>query len=376
MTKRENLIKALRCEMPEWVPICGHVDNYNQPARDGMDPELNKALGTVNWGDEGTVLFSRYLDLDIMDWYGGAPVRTIRHNVTVEWKREGADTTTVWHTPRGDLRDVIRQCRDDGTSYRLEHLLNGPQDLPAFASIFEDETFEVAPDRVERLARRKALIGDDGIIALPVFSTPLGMLIRAYAGVATTAYLTVDAPDALRDLFAVMEDNYTRFLRLAVQYDGDVIITVDDTSTTTISPAMFETYCMGYTDRIADLAHSAGKLYLHHSCGLIRDLLGLYRQTKMDGIHGFTIPPIGNVSVREGRRRVGPNISLFAGLMQIAGSMDDWPAVQASVREMFAGASPGNGLVLGLFGEPTKNMAETKRLLDECRQYQRCPYSL
>jgi uroporphyrinogen-III decarboxylase len=293
--------------------------------------------------------------------------------VTFEYKRDGADTTVIWHTPRGDLRETSRRCRDDGTSYCLEHVLKGPQDLPVLASVFEDETFELNPEHLAVLEGRRKLIGDDGIIAFPMSSTPLGMLIRAYAGVETTAYLHADAPEALRELFAVMEENFVRRTELGVQFDGDVIITVDDTSTTTISPAMFETYCMAYTDRLADITHRAGKLYLHHSCGLIRDLLSLYRQTKMDGVHGFTIPPIGNVTVGEGRRRLGPRISIFAGLMQLCDPFDDWDAVARKVREMFEQAAPGDGFVAGLFGEPTKNMDDTRRLLDECRKYQKCP---
>jgi len=373
VTRRENLLKVLRHEMPDWVPICGHVDAYNQPSREGMDPKLAEALGTVRWGDESGVLFSRDLDIDIMDWYSGPPVRWVRHDVTVESSREGTDTTTVWHTPKGDLREVSRQCREDGTSYRLEHLVNDAEDLPAFASTFEDLTFEPDPDRAAHLAARREFIGEDGIIAFPIHSTPLGMMIRAYAGVAATTYLHADAPDALRDLFAVMEDCHVRLAQHALQYDAEVLITVDDTSTTTISPKMFETYCMDYTDRLADLTHEAGKCYLHHSCGLIKNLLPLYRQTRMDGVHAFTIPPIGDVMVKEGREVLGPDMIIFAGLSQLFGSLDDWDAVGESVREMFEGAAPGANFILGLAGDPEKTMDQTRRLREICRPYQSCP---
>ena len=370
LTPRENILRIFRHEMPEWIPITGHVDPYNQPNREGMDPELAEALGTVEWGDESTVIFSRYLDLDIFDWFSNPPVRSIRHNVTIDQTQHGEDTHVVWHTPRGELTEVIRRGRGKVPSYRIKHLLERPEDIAAFASIFEDETFEPNPKRAAELEQRRELIGDGGIVAFPMGGTPLGMLVRVYSGVAATAYLYADAPDALRDLFSVMEDNFLRRMRIALRYDAEVIVCVDDTSTTTISPAMFEAYCMEFTDRAAELCHQAGKIYMHHSCGLIKDLLDLYSQTRMDCVHAFTIPPIGDVSIREGREKLG-QIVIFAGLVQLFGSLDDWPAVQSSVREMFAGAAPGDHFMLGLAADPEKGMDQTKRLLDDARKYQR-----
>jgi len=122
---------------------------------------------------------------------------------------------------------------------------------------------------------------------------------------------------ALHDLFKVMEEAHRRMLGLALTCENDAVVTVDDTSTTTISPDMFEEFCMGYTDRMVDATHAVNKFYFHHSCGLIRDLLPLYRQTKMDAVHGFTVPPIGNVTVAEGRELLGPDITIIAGFSSI-----------------------------------------------------------
>jgi len=374
ITPRENLLRVFRREMPEWIPIAGHVDPYNQPNRAGMDPALVKVLGEVGWCDESTMSFSRYLGLDIMD-YLGPPLRMARKQTFAETAQSDADTITTWHTPRGDLRDVIRRCRDDGTSYRVEHLVKGPQDLPALAALFEDEQIEPDPDAAAAVRQRRELIGDDGMLMLFMPGTPLGMMYRVYSGVEALAYLYADAPAALRDLFAVMEKNYARQFRIAAQSDADALVPMDDTSTTVISPGMFAEFNLGYTDRTAAIVHEAGKLYFHHSCGLIRDLLPLYRQTQMDAVHAFTIPPIGNVTVADGRRLLagddpaGGRITIIAGLMQLSGPFDDWLAVQRSIREMFDAGRLGL-FIASLFGEPERTMEQTVRLLDECRKYQ------
>lgn len=369
-TPRENLSKIFRHETPDWIPVTGHVDPYNQPNREGMDPELAAALGEVRWGDEPTVTFSRYLGLDIMDWYS-MPMRITRRNVAIEENTEDDVTTRVWHTPKGDLREVIRVCREDNgavSSNWTEHLVKGPEDLAALTAIFEDEVIEPDPDGIARTRERRELIGDDGMVMGSIDGTPLGMMYRVYSGVATLAYLWADAPDALHDCFAVMEANYLQRLAIGVQSDIDVVVSVDDTSTTTISPAMFEACNLDLTDARADAAHAAGKLYFHHSCGLIRDLLPLYRRTKMDGVHAFTIPPIGDVAVAEGRKALGDRITIMAGVQQLAGPMDDRAAVRSSIHQMIREAEPWDHFILGLAAYPNRMMEQTRFVVDCCRE--------
>lgn len=370
-TPRENLLRVFRHEVPEWLPVAGHCDPYNQPNRTGMDPALATALGGVHWGDTATVVYSRYLGLDIMDWYR-LPVRITRRRVTVESRSEGDVTTRLWHTPAGDLREVIQVCREDNgavSSNWTEHLVKSPADLAALAAIYEDEVIEPDPEALARTRERRQLIGGDGLLLGPMDGTPLGMMFRVYSGVANLAYLWADAPAALRDCFAVMERNYRQRLAIGVQSDVDVVVSVDDTSTTAISPAMFEACNLELTEARAAVAHAAGKLYFHHSCGLIRDLLPLYRRTAMDAVHAFTIPPIGNVTVAEGRRALGNRITIMAGVQQLAGPMRDRAAVRASIRQMVREAEPGDHFILGLTAYPNRTMEETRFVRDCCREF-------
>jgi hypothetical protein len=370
-TPRENLLKVLRHEQPDWIPLTGHCDPYNQPNRQGMDPALAEALGEVHWSDTAMVTFSRYLGLDIMDWFGMPAVRIIRRNVTVESHSTGDVTSNIWHTPAGELREVIKICRDESgavSSNWTEHPVKGPEDLPALAAIFEDEVIEPDPAGIESTRVRRKLIGDDGLLLGVMDGTPLGMMFRVYCGVAALAYLWADAPAALRDCFAVMEANYLKRLKTGVASDIDVVVSVDDTSTTAISPAMFAACNLDLTDARADLAHAAGKFYFHHSCGLIRDLLPLYRRTRMDAVHAFTIPPLGNVSVAAGRKALGDRITIMAGVNQLAGPMDDRAAVRTDIHRMVQDAGSGDHFILSVAGYPNRSMAETKFVVDCCRE--------
>lgn len=370
ISRRENLLRIFRHQTPHWLPVAGHVDPYNQPNRDGMDPDLAAAMGEVQWGGEATLAFSHHLDLDIMDWFG-IPVRITRRNVTVEEVPDGDTTTRVWRTPQGDLREVLRVCRESTGAVsvnRTEHMVKGPEDIPALAAIFADEVIEPDPDAIQRTRRRREMIGDDGMLLGPMAGTPLGMMFRTYSGVATLAYLWADARSALGDLFAVMEANYLQQLAIAAQSDIDVIVGVDDTSTTAISPAMFAACNLDLTDERTRVAHAHGKLYFHHSCGHIRDLLDLYRQTTMDAVHAFSATPVGNVTVGEGRRRLGDRITIMAGANQLAGPMDDRPAVRAAMGQMVAEAQPWDHFIMNVSAYPNRTMEQTKFIVDCCRE--------
>ena len=366
MTSRENLLAVFGQGTPSWMPLVTHVDPYNQPNRAGMAPELAAAMGTVQWRDENTVRLSRYLGLDVMDYVGG-PVRIQRRNVTVEFSQEGDDTVDSWHTPQGTLRQVRRRCRDDGTSYVVEHLVKSASDLPALAAIFEDEILTLDTDAVARIRQRQELIGDDGILQCFVAGTPLGMMYRVYSRVETLVYLYYDAPLALRDLFTVMETNYMARLRIDLQCAADACVGMDDTSTTVISPAMFEACNLDLTDRRAELCHEAGKLYFHHSCGLIRDLLPLYRQTKMDAVHAFTEPPIGDVRIADGRQALGDRIAIRGCVGAMAEEPWDPAAMRRSVRSLFTGLAPADHTALSITAYPHRTIDQMKAVIEACR---------
>ena len=369
-TRRENMLKVMRHEVPDWIPITGHCDPYNKPSPEGMDPELAEALGEVQWNDTSTTILSRYLGLTVLDMFG-LPSKITRRNVVLDSKCENDVITNTWHTPEGDLHEVIRICREDSgavSSNHTEHMVKGPEDLPAFTAIFEDQVVEPDPEGIARVRERRELIGEDGIILGVMAGTPLGMMYREFSGVGALAYLWADAPDALRDCFDVIEGKYLEQIAVGIEAEFDILVGMDDTSTTAISPTMFEQYNMELTDARVEAAHAAGKLYYHHSCGLIRDLLPLYRQTKIDGVHAFTIPPIGDVTIAEGRKALGENMTIMAGLQQLPGPMHDRAAVRESIHAMIAEAGAGKDFAILTAGYPNRTIDQMRFVIDCCRE--------
>lgn len=368
ITRRENLLRVLRHETPEWIPVSGHCDPYNQPSHEGMDPALRQTLKKVEWCDESTVAFSRALGLDITDFLS-PPVRCRRRRVEKEERVDGADRITIWHTPAGDLREVSRQTRADGTSYVSEHLIKGPQDLAALAALIEDEVWARDETLAGIIRSRRALIGDDGIVMVFMAGTPLGMMYRVYTSVETLAYLWADAREELQSLLRVMETRYLEQFRLAADSEADVLVGMDDTSTTVISPAMFAACNLGLTDARVDLAHAAGKFYYHHSCGLIRDLLPIYRRTRMDAVHAYSLPTVGNATIADGRAHLGGRITMIVSLPMVAEVEWNPADVREQMRRLYADAAPGDHIMFGLAGFPHRTMEQNQFIVNCCREF-------
>jgi len=164
-----------------------------------------------------------------------------------------------------------------------------------------------------------------------------------------------------------MEEAHTRQVKMTSALEfADCLLSMDDTSTTAISPEMFAEFCLGYTDRLADVVHAEGKFYFHHSCGLIRDLLPLYRQTKMDTVHAYTCRPLGDVTIAD-RELLGPRISIVAGMIQMFGSMENRAEVAESVSRMFEEAGTGDQVIFSLAADPEKTMEDTRFLVECCK---------
>ena len=370
ITPRENLLTVFRHELPEWIPVTGHVDPYNQPNREGMDSRLAAALGTVGWGDGSTMVFSRYLGLDIMDFFG-PPIVVKRRKVKVEKTLRDDGWITTYQTPKGELTEVHKQVRQDGTSYCQQHRVRDAGDLPALCSILEDEEFELDAAGLEALGERKAQIGDQGLIRCYMPGTPLGMMVRVYSGVETLAYLWADHRQELGQLFSVMEQNHLRRFRMAASLGYDLLYATDDTSTTAISPEMFEEFCLGYTDRVAEATRQEGARYVHHSCGHIRNLLDLYRQTKMDAVDALCIKPLGNIdSIAEAKAGLGSRITMIASVVQMVGDLADRAAAADGMARMFQDAAPGDNVIFNVVSEPDKTMEQTEFVVRQCRRHQ------
>jgi len=156
-----------------------------------------------------------------------------------------------------------------------------------------------------------------------------------------------------RDLVQAIHDKVLAFheaeVRRYLQYDRVRIIWGSDDmgfrSGLLISPADTRALVLSGHKRLAAMAHAAGRLYLLHSCGNLKDIIDdLADDVKIDGKHSFE-DTIGDV--REAKRTYGRKMALIGGIdvdfLCRAGEQD----IRRRVRETLDVCLPGGGYCLG-----------------------------
>lgn len=318
ITAKENMLRILRGELAEWIPIVLYSDPFNHPNIDTMPAKLaekfRKDVG--NWGKcaELSVALSEYMGVNEYILNSPCPVNIVLGN-GVEEKYHDAGVKTIY-TPLGTLTQKAESHGGEG--YVTKRFVSERDDLIKLAEYFESWQLELNLDAVADIRRKKDFIKDNGLIWIYSNGTPLGMMYRVYSDITDLVYLIADCPDEVKALFAVMERKYLQIFEVILREvpEIDIVVGLDDTSTTLISPDMFDEFNVGLTNKRADLIHKHGKFYMHHSCGLIHDLLPAYRKTRMDAVHAFTTPPIGNVTLPEGRKLLGDKIAIATRVLE------------------------------------------------------------
>ncbi len=140
-------------------------------------------------------------------------------------------------------------------------------------------------------------------------------------------------------------------------------------SGTLISPKHMRTYVLPGHKNLVDMAHSAGRPYLLHSCGNLRPILtDLIEDVKVDAKHSYedTIE-----DVCESKKTYGDRMTLLGGIdvdFLCRSSPDE---VRKRVRDTLDVCQPGGGYCLGT-GNSVANYIPVENylvMLDEGRNY-------
>ena len=371
ITPKENMLRILRGEEAEWIPVTLYSDPFNHPNVESMPPGLKEKFAehARDWrkGGELTIALSEHLDVNEYILNVPCPLKTTLDGAEVVPGDDGTSTIVV---KSGRLEQKVETC--GGEAYVTSRYVKERGDLVRLAEYFESQRFELDADAVADIKAKKAFVGDNGLLWLFANGTPLGMMYRVFSELSDLVFLIADHHDDVQRLFEVMERKHLECFKTILENvpELDILVGMDDTSTTLISPSMFEEFNVELTNRRVDLAHAHGKFYLHHSCGLIKDLLPIYRKTRMDGVHAFTTPPLGNVWFSEGRELLGGEIAIFAGLVTAAFEPED-KDLKGKIKARFEDARKAGGVALSCAVPNSSYSVDfIRRALDEARKHQ------
>jgi hypothetical protein len=245
--------------------------------------------------------------------YGPPCVKEVRTKTSLERVKEDAVQTVVYRTPAGTLTSVDRYDPISDSRHPIEFPVKSVQDIEAMSLFFADARPEFDPVQFERAKAFIEDLGEDGLASASIGISPLMWWIQLLAGIENGLLMVADHQQEVEALFERMHNMLCRTAEIiADKSPYEVIYSVENTSTTLISPQLFKRYCCGHLMDYGRIVNSAGKLHVLHMCGKIKSLLPDVAGLPAAGIEALTSSPVGNATLLDGRSAC-PDKSLCGG---------------------------------------------------------------
>ena len=301
MTRKERFERALRREevdrLPFWVKIFGPDYLHKQ------DPKYSK-MSDLELADA--------LDLDHMGG-GGSCVAGSNPRVEHTVERDNGRRTMVWKTPEGTLTGIDGFDEGSQAWHPLEFPFKDIGDVRAARDIYAHTEYRADEKLIENNHERLRQVGDRGITMTGMGISPLMDLIQHKIGPENTYFFLADYPDEMEELIAVMHADRLRYLRALVRSTPlDYICCIENTSTTLLSPEVFERYCWQHLTEYGEIMGEAGKQQVLHQCGKLKDLLPRIDDLPALAIEAYTTPPVGDTTLAD-RVHLSPNTAIIGG---------------------------------------------------------------
>lgn len=301
MTSRQRLLAAYCGDqidrLPYWVKVCNSTWRLSQP-------ENIRVLSDEQLHD--------YIGADGIFGLGNG-ICISRRRVTVEESVSDSVRTTVTRTPDGDLIERWSQDPTTQSWHPTQFPVKTRQDLKRFRWVHEDVTFEPHEEALAAARARCQQIGQRGITKTAACSSPLMHLIQHVIGPVNTHLMLADCGEQMDELIELMHRARLRQVEQVARHTPvDLVVSVENTSTTLLSPGQFEKYCHPHLCDYGRIVEAAGKMHELHMCGLLKVLLERIDEIPAASVEAFTAPTLGNTRLADGRTKA-PGKCLVGG---------------------------------------------------------------
>jgi len=179
--------------------------------------------------------------------------------------------------------------------FPLEHYIKTPDDIEAYIYVKEREKYT---EKFAGFTKEDKRISEYGIATDTGPTSPIQLIIQHLTGIEEfyTLFLS-DHPKKLEKLIEVIHQKNIEAYNLIAKSPAKVVINYENTSTTLVSPTIYEKYSLSYIDDYTDILHKEDKIYLTHRCGKLKGLVDLLRKGKDDGIVDISPAPTGDLDI-------------------------------------------------------------------------------
>ena len=349
MTSRERLLKVLKGEIPDCVPVAPDFSNMIPAKRTGKpfwdlylynDPPIWEAyIDCAKFFDIDAVMDGyfplAYPDNTVQehDWQTAIICRDAEKIITRRYYRESGKI--IWHD-----KVNVYPVGDPPTSNVPIEKLELPPVPPKWEPLEGVKPVDRSPEGLKKL---KAKLGDQGLIGVGLVGTNL----------ITNPDVLFDYYDNPEKLEAVVEKrmkdvdrNFAWLMSLEVK--PDFLCLGGSGSMIYQSPEFFREHALPAVKHAIDLATAAGIPTHVHSCGPEKELVKiLAEETTLTMIDPLEIPPMGDCNLAELKKLYGGKMTLKGNLhtteVMLKGSVRD--VINAS-RKAIDDAAEGGRFIL------------------------------
>lgn len=376
MTPKQNLMAVLSGGEPEWIPVCMHIANTNNLPGHLPQVLLEDPLDRLQ--------ISEFAGGDIL--YEISAIRT-KAGAGVDIKTEvcGDMRVATLTTTEGSLTQEVLHAAVPTPVYDPlpeGHVLPGPivnsvhkaffikqlSDYRILKRYYETLTYECDNNLIVREQER---VAEKGLCVLgggP--SSPLYALVASHAGIERLSLDLFDDPKEVESTMQVMTETACRWYRTAAAAPCEVIRCTEDLDTKLVSPDWFRRYAVPALTEYAEICHAAGKKFVIHMCGPIKDFLPDIKSTGADAIHCLTAPPLGNTTVQEARRTLQGHMAVMLRVdanLLLHGSIEE---IDCAVAKMCSELGDWNN-VLAIIPCGRAPLENIRRVIDQFHKHRR-----
>lgn len=297
MTGRERILSALRGEEVDRIPWVPLIVPYTIAGLSQSVPHM--VVETLDYF--GCDIFPR----------GSGDIFAVQlpksdSRITPFLKYVDGDQVTGYITPEGTIAARWRSIGYGAMTGPVEYLIKTIDDLKAYRYFLQNMVYYYA-DLSDHFEFEQSIVGDKGVLCdAGIGFTPIQYFLEMLCGVENTYYLMSDAPELFDEVMDMMHQNNKAMLaHIARNSKAEVFSHQENTSSTTMSPAIFERYCLSQLNEYSKIFHNEGKLHVIHMCGKLKKLSHLIAKCECDAITDIAPAPAGDTELWEAKALFG-----------------------------------------------------------------------
>jgi len=301
MTSKQRIMNALTGKPTDRVPWSPFLAYYWQYR---TDEEKSK----------GEMAYMKKMGADPFLRGSHLLFRTEQKNVEYSRKRDGFTQYESFITKHGTITQTSIYSPDADTWFLTGHPVKTEEDFKVLQYMTENTS---VTENIEPFERDFESYGEDAVPAPSIglsSKTAFQSLVEHWCGTVELSYALCDFPEVVEECLAVMQAKDRETVEITAKSSAQVLNFFEDSSTTNISPSMFEKYTLPEVNEWADILHKSGKLLMHHACGHLRDLMPLIASSKIDILESISPPPTGNIEIKDAVKILPEHIAVIGGI--------------------------------------------------------------